>query len=237
MPDASRRAFPNTNWTLVQRLRSTDEGQRRAALEELCHHYWPPIYTFARSLGHSPHDAEDLVQSFLTGLLAREGLHSVAPDRGQLRTFLKTAFRHHAVDAARTASREKRGGGATHFALDVASAEREFTAHPGEAPDANFDRQWVRTLLMRCLAHLRERYATRGKSALFTELEPLLSGDAADPGPQIAARLGLSDMALRAALKRLREHFREILRSEVANTLAEGEDVDTELRWLLSLSQ
>jgi RNA polymerase sigma factor (sigma-70 family) len=237
MPDQSHRAFPDTNWTLMQRLRSPDSLQRGNALEELCNHYWPPIYAFARRLGHPPHDAEDLVQGFLAILIKNDGLQNVTQDKGHLRTYLKQAFRNHAVRTHRDANRQKRGGGAEHFTLDIDGAERDLATQIGDGstPDAAFDRLWMHVLLSRCLRMLREHYTNRGKAAIFDALEPLLTGDAADSGAQLAERLGLNVGTFRVALKRLRDQFRDTLRREVAGTLAEGQNVDEELRSLLAL--
>lgn len=237
MPDQSDRAFPDTNWTLMQRLQSPDSRQRSHALEELCQSYWPPIYAFARRLGHSPHDAEDLVQGFLTMLIKNDGLQNVTQDKGHLRTFLRHAFRNHATRIHRNATRQKRGGGTEHFSLDIEGAERDLSSQTGDCttPDAAFDRLWMHVLLSRCLRQLRESYTLRGKAALFEAMEPLLTGDDTDSGAQIAERLGLNAGSFRVALKRLRDQFRDTLRGEVAATLAEGQDVDEELRSLLAL--
>ena len=220
----------------MERMRSTDATQRSGALDEFCRSYWPPLYTFARSLGHSPHDAEDFVQSFVSKLLEDESLHSTAPERGQLRTFLRTAFRNHIADANRVANRQKRGGGILHITIDLTLAERLFSAHDAAvAPDAAYDRQWTHTLLGVCISRLRETYTARGKAALFQELEPHIEGEPGDSSAAIAARLGMSDVAVRTSLKRMREQFRETLRAEVATTLNEGDDVDAEQRLLHSL--
>jgi DNA-directed RNA polymerase specialized sigma24 family protein len=237
MQDQSHRAFPDTNWTLMQRLRSPDSMQRGHALDELCKNYWPPLYAFARSLGQPPHDAEDQVQGFLAMIIRNDGLQKVTQDKGHLRTFLKHAFRNHAVKTHRDASRQKRGGGAEHFTLDIEGAERDFATQitAGSTPDAAFDRLWMHVLLTRCLRMLREHYHSRGKADLFDAMEPLLTGDDAHSGAQIAERLGLNAGSFRVALKRLRDQFRDTLRQEVASTLAKDEDVEEELRSLLAL--
>ena len=94
-------AFSNTRWSMVLRLRSGSEQERRSAFSELCQAYWKPVYTFARRLGQSPQDAEDLTQGFITQLIEREDLGPVSPEKGRLRTFIKTAFRHYLTDQYR----------------------------------------------------------------------------------------------------------------------------------------
>jgi len=51
----------------------------------------------------------------------------------------------------------------------------------------------------------------------------------------LAKELGMTEGALRAALHRLREHFREGLRTEVAHTVSDLTEVDGELRYLVSV--
>ena len=48
----------------------------------------------------------------------------------------------------------------------------------------------------------------------------------------VALELGISAAGVRSEVKRLRDRFREILRSEVARTVSRIEDVDEELRHL-----
>ncbi len=226
--------FPETRWTVVLQLRDVSPTVRQVALAELCGVYWQPLYAFARSLGHAQHDAEDLVQGFLAQLLEREDLGPLSPERGRMRSFFKAAFRHYLTDQTRRQSAQRRGGEAVLLPLDIAGIERELSS--SHAPDEAYDRQWASALLARTLARLREKYAARGKARLLAELEPFLT-DADPPAyAAVAARLGQSEIALRAAVHRLRGEFRDGLRAEVADTLAPGEDVDVELRQLLMLS-
>ncbi len=67
---ASRAEFPLTAWSLV--LNAGASPASSPALEDLCRAYWPPLYSFLRRQGHSPRDAEDLVQGFLARLLGRQ---------------------------------------------------------------------------------------------------------------------------------------------------------------------
>src|SRR5262245_49644832 len=64
-----RRSFPETHWSVVLLAGDVSNKQAEKALEELCRSYWLPLYVFARKLGHSPSEAEDLTQSFFAELL------------------------------------------------------------------------------------------------------------------------------------------------------------------------
>lgn len=232
-------AFPNTRWSVVVQLRSRSDAHRSRAFEELCTAYWKPLYTFARRCGHAPHDAEDLTQGFFTQLLLRDNLGPLAPEHGRLRTFLKTSFRNFITDAARHGARQKRGGGSEILSLDMASAERQYLRTLGEAtaPDEAFDRQWARTILRRALDALREKFQARGRTSTLRELEIFLGPDEGTPAyAEVAARLGQTENTIAAAVRRMREEFRTLLRREIADTLAEGEDLDEELRYLLRLA-
>src|SRR6188768_264535 len=102
-------AFHRTRWSLVMRAADPQEPAARAALEELCRLYWPPLYCFARRKNLSPADAEDATQSFFAEILRRGTLESADPERGKLRTFLLCAFQRHLVDLLRAATALQRG--------------------------------------------------------------------------------------------------------------------------------
>lgn len=50
----------------------------------------------------------------------------------------------------------------------------------------------------------------------------------------MACALGVSEPALWVALHRLRKRYREVLRAEVAQTVADPGEIDAELRHLLA---
>ena len=83
-------------------------------------------------------------------------------------------------------------------------------------------------------ARLAERYrsGSPAKAERYEALRPYLDGEG-PPYREAAARLGLSETAVKVAVHRLRGHFREALRAEVADTLADAKDVDDEIRDLL----
>ena len=89
--------FPSTQWSTI--LNAGHRGSP-AALEDLCRAYWLPLYAFLRRQGHSPHDAEDLVQGFLARVLAREDLAEVGPEKGRFRTFLLASLRNFVIKRA-----------------------------------------------------------------------------------------------------------------------------------------
>ena len=76
-------------------LSAQDKDSPRSveALEQLCRGYWRPLYAYARRLGHSPADAEDLTQGFFARLLEKEYLNAAAREKGRFRTFLLVALK------------------------------------------------------------------------------------------------------------------------------------------------
>ena len=50
----------------------------------------------------------------------------------------------------------------------------------------------------------------------------------------LAARLGMTEGALKVAVHRLRQRYRQILRDQIAGTVAESKEIDEELRHLLA---
>src|SRR6185503_11861100 len=125
-------AFRTTRWSRVARAAASAHPNAPTALAEMCHLYWPPLYAFARRMGRSPQDAEDLTQGFFAALIEKNTLAAAEQSRGKLRTFLLAAFQHHIVDAAKREHALKRGGGARTLNIDGAESEEWFACEPAE---------------------------------------------------------------------------------------------------------
>ncbi len=232
-------SFPTTHWSVVINAGAGSESLAHAALESLCRHYWYPLYSFVRRQGRAHHEAEDCTQEFLARLLATDGFARARPERGRFRTFLLTALRNFLTNEWHRAQAAKRGGGAAVASLDWHDAEQRFAhepADPGLTPEQAFDRNWARGLIESALATLRADYEKRGQTALFAALAPLVWGHAtaAETLAAPAARVGLTPHAFTMALQRLRQRLAERLRTAVAETVADGADVDAELRHLIA---
>jgi RNA polymerase sigma-70 factor (ECF subfamily) len=211
-----------------------DAPESGAALETICRAYWHPLYAYVRRSGQSPQDAEDLTQEFFSHLLEKKWLHFADPDKGRLRTFLITALRYFMSKEWRRASAQRRGGARQHTQFDTAFAETQYAADTSSrAPDEIFDRQWALTMLNLTVERLRREYAEGGRPGDFDALKDcLMAARGAIDYAAIAARLGVNEGAARVAAHRLRKRFREIYREEISQTLADGADVDGELRHL-----
>ncbi len=209
----------------------------RAALAELCGAYWYPLYAFVRRRGHGPESAEDLVQGFFATLLERESLAAVDRSKGRFRSFLVASCAHYLSNRHDHERRLKRGRGQAIVPIDVASAEDRYRREPAHelTPERLFERQWATTLLEHVLERLEAEMAAAGKAPTFVALKPALLGSAERLSyARVAADLGCSEGAARAAAHRLRARYRTLLRQEVARTLEDTSAVDEEIRELFA---
>lgn len=213
-----------------------DDSERDAALATLCQNYWYPLYAYVRRRGRSIDDAQELTQEFFSQLLAREWLQAADQERGRFRAFLLTAFKRFLAKEYDRANAQKRGGGLRILPLDVDSAERQYQREPVDerTPESLYERRWALTLLDRVLAALECEYVDRGKSELFDQCRVFLAGGS--PSITYAAigeSLEMTENAVKVAVHRLRQRYRELLQAEVAQTIDEHSSVDDELNRLL----
>lgn len=236
-PHVGAAEFATTHWSVVVAAGQTTAPGAREALEKLCRTYWFPIYACVRRKGRSPDDAQDLTQEFFARLLEKNYLKLADRQRGRFRSFLLVALDHFLVNDWRQASAEKRGAGRPVLSLDQQQAEGHYQGEPVSpelSPDQHFEKRWALALLEQVLAQLRAEYEADGKRDVFDSLKPFVWGEkSALSQAEIAARLGTSENAVAQAVHRLRQRYGELLRGEVANTVAAPGDVEDELRHLL----
>lgn len=86
------------------------------------------------------------------------------------------------------------------------------------------------------LQGLRTEYEREGKGELFAVLNSsLVGGRESQPYAQLAAKLGMNEGAVKVAVHRLRKRYRQLLRAEIAQTMAGTENLDEELRHLVAV--
>jgi DNA-directed RNA polymerase specialized sigma24 family protein len=227
--------FPNPHWGRVVRA-SGDDSEARDALAGLCADYWYPLYAFARRKGQLPEDASDLVQGLFAELLARDSLRGLDPSLGRFRSFLMAACSLYIAKDRSHGRALKRGGGVAPISIDASNAEARFGVEPvhHETAERLFERRWASTLLDRALARVESEYLGSDRRTLFEKLRPSVFGQAeACRHREVGDELGMTEGAVRAAAHRLRRRYREILRDEVARTVADPAEVDIELNALL----
>jgi len=216
----------------------SDTTHAHEALEKLCRTYCYPLYAFVRRQGHSPADAQDLTQEFFARLIAKKYLGDVDRTKGKFRSFLLASLKHFLANEWDKTRALKRGGSHTFIALDAQSAENRYALEPSHdvTADKIFERRWALTLLDEVLKRLREEYVADGKTKLFDQLKVTLTGERSSiPYAEIAKPLGMTEGAVKVAVHRLRQHYREQLRAEIANTVASPGEVEEELRHLFAV--
>ena len=230
---APRDIFATTHWTVVLAAgrRSTPQSDR--ALEELCRTYWFPLYAYVRRRGHTKEDAEDLTQAFFARFLQRNYLSTLDAEKGRFRAFLLGCLKHFLANEWDKSQAQKRGGQALHLSLDWKTADTQFqiasVAEP--SPDKAFDREWAVALLEQVIQRLQAECETDGRAKQFAELRVFLTvGKGVLPYATAAKSLGLDEAAARSAVHRLRKRYRQLLREEIARTLADPAQVDEEMR-------
>lgn len=220
----ARRSFEPTLWTLVLRAK----GRSREALGELLRAYWKPVYFYVRRWGADVEEAKDLTQEFFAEFLRRDFLKDISKERGSFRAFLATALKHFLINQAKRARAGKRGGGRSPLSLDFEKAETQFARTPvaKEDLDRHFRREWALAVLNRTMEALSREL----DAPTFEALRPHLAGGPAYA--ETAAKLDITVTEINNLIHRTRKRYRELLRAEVAGSVADPALVDEELREL-----
>src|SRR2546421_1510282 len=233
-------AFQSTHWTLVLRARQSDPTESgREALSNFCEAYWPPLYSFVRRRGHASAEAQDLVQGFFAHLLEENTLSRADQEKGRLRTFLLGSLQNFLCNEYDRGRRLKRGGGQQVVSIDEHLPEAEAsmmqTAHLSDS--RAYDLAWASNIVKRAWQHLENEFEVEGKKEWLEVLRPFVAGGGKTPLSQeeAAAKLGVPIATLRTWLSRLRQRYREALRTEVANSVSDPPDFVQKLLYLYQL--
>jgi RNA polymerase sigma factor (sigma-70 family) len=230
--------FATTHWSVVLTAGEGGGLVAQEALEALCRTYWYPLYTYVRRAGRGAEEARDLTQEFFARFLSRNSVSLANPARGRFRTFLLTAFKNFLANEWKKENRLKRGGDQQPLFLDAREGEERFAAElPDTAsPEVVYERQWAGALLERVLQLLGQECSANGRTAQFEQLKTSLWGENCGvTQAEIASRLGMSEGAFKVAAHRLRARYRELLRAEIAHTVASPAEIDEELRHLIQV--
>ncbi len=235
---ASRTWFATTHWSVVLAAGQSGSPDSTEALEKLCRTYWYPLYAYVRRRGYESHDAQDLTQEFFARLLERNSLRRADRQKGKFRSFLLASLNHFLADEWDKAMAQKRGGAHRFISLDDEEVEKRYQLEPAShlTPEKIFERRWALTLLDQALARLREEMVTAGKAEQFDRLKIFLATETADGDyARIGSRLNLSTTQVAMLVHRLRQRYREQLRSEIAETVASPDEIDDEMRHLIEV--
>jgi RNA polymerase sigma factor (sigma-70 family) len=221
---------------LVVRAVDVSDEVSQQALERLCRCYWPAVHAFICRRGYAPEDAKDLTQAFFARLLEKEWLRAADATKGRFRTFLLTALIRFLAHERERADAIKRGGGVSPLSLDVPESEPGAVREPADSatPELAFERRWAETLLDRVLERLRAEFDAGGRSGRFEELKVFLTEDRGETSyAEVAARLGLSESAVKSGIHRLRQRYGELVREEIADTVESPDEIEAEIRHLV----
>jgi DNA-directed RNA polymerase specialized sigma24 family protein len=203
------------------------------ALERLCSVYWYPIYAYIRQIGHKPEDAEDLAQGFFYELLKKNYFRAAQRGRGKFRSFLLVSLKYFLENERDLHMAKKRGGGVPLTSLDEETAEERYGKEPvsEESPEKLFDQRWACTVLQQVQACLEKEYRAQDKLQVYDRLKAFLSEETEmHDYDKLGAELQMRPNSIAVAVHRLRHRYRELVREEIARTVASPADVDSEMR-------
>ena len=234
LPGPSR--FPTTRWTLVVAAGGPQRKEARSALVSLCENYWYPLYAYLRRRGYSSDQAQDLTQEFFIRVLEGRYLDRADPEKGRFRSFILTSLKFFVADEADRQRASKRGGGLV-VPLEFSTGEERYQREPAhdETPERIFERRWALSLLDRVMGKLREEFVHHGRPEHFERLKVYLLGQSDAPYAALAQEMNTSEGALKVAIHRLRKRYRELFRQEIADTVADPAEVESELRFLATV--
>jgi RNA polymerase sigma factor (sigma-70 family) len=238
-PIPGPREFATTHWSHVGAAKPDEASQTRVreALEELCRAYWYPLYAFVRSGGYSAVDAQDLTQAFFARFIETGGFASADRERGRFRSYLLGAMKHFLANEWHRAQTQRRGGQVQFIEWDALDPEARYTgaSKQPDNPEHLFDREWALQTITGALQELRDEMAKAGKSEQFDALKGSLTGQDEPPREEIAARLEMSEGAVKVAVHRLRQRYRKLLRAAIAETVSNEADLNDEMRYLVAV--
>lgn len=233
---ANRQWFTTTHWSVVLAAGNNASAFANEALEHLCQCYWYPLYAYVRRRGYNPEDAQDLTQEFFARLLEKHSLADVDRAKGKFRSFLLASLNHFLANEWDRANAAKRGGGQPLISWDEEDAEIKYAREsaPDHSPEQIFERQWALAVMERGLARLRSEFAASGKQRQFELLETFLATETSDGAyDPVAARLDVPVGTVGVMVYRMRQRYRDLVRAELANTVANPADLADEMRALL----
>jgi RNA polymerase sigma factor (sigma-70 family) len=232
-------AFVTTHWSVVLAAQGSSPVADEA-LEKLCRTYWWPLYGFVRREGYTPEEAQDLTQGFFELLLGKRDLDVVRREKGRLRSYLLASLKNFLGKARRREAAVKRGAGQPLVSLEELLVRERADLEPADrlSADRIYERRWALTLLGQVLARLGEEYRAAGNTKLFDHLKELLADEPERRSQaEIAGSLEMTENAVKQAFHRLRKRYRELLREEIAHTVALPGDIEDELRYFITILQ
>lgn len=183
------------------------------------------------------YQAEDHTQAFFTRLLEKESFRQVDPTLGKFRSFLLAALKHFLAGERGRALAQKRGGDWKALPLDFSDAETQYALEPADhlSPEKLFEKSWALAILERTVSRLKAENIGANRGHLFEYLKVYLTGIGETVSyRQVASELDMTEGAVKVAVHRLRKRYGQLLRDEIARTVSSKEEVEQEIRDLLT---
>jgi RNA polymerase sigma factor (sigma-70 family) len=203
-----------THWTIIQAAQAGDAE----AVRRLCEKYRPAVLGWLARRGVGP-DVEDLGQDALVALVT-SALGRADRGAGRFRDLVFAVARNVLLRHRERANAAKRGPGRT---VPLADLEP-----PAEAPDDDFDQEWLAALVQGALARL-----AREHPPYFEAVRRFVLGD--EPQAAIAAALGVTPGAVKKLVLRGKRKLAGYLREAVWEYATSTQDYEAELRALARL--
>jgi RNA polymerase sigma-70 factor (ECF subfamily) len=225
--------FPTTRWAEILEQRA-DPQRRRQLLGQLARIYREPLLVYARCQGLDAASAEDAVQGFVTTWIERDLAARLDPAKGRLRSYLRTALRRYLADRHEHATAQKRGG--VHAVAPQPLTDIEpFAVDHDVTPDQAYDRAFARRVLAHAFAELEAEFTSGRRTGPFAAVREAFSPEhAGATHAELAARYQMPETQLASFLHRARGRFRELVRQQVRDLVADPAQTDAELRSLLA---
>ena len=169
-------------------------------------------------------------------MLEKHSLSGVDEKPGKFRSFLLVSLKNFVANEIDRVQAQKRGGHHTILSFDLEQAERQYISEPSHemSPERLFERSWAITVLEHAMLRLESEFASSDKAGLFDHLKGYLTAESdVIPYRDMAEKLRMTEGAVKMAVYRLRNRYRDALRGEVAQTVATQEQIDEEIRELL----
>jgi RNA polymerase sigma-70 factor (ECF subfamily) len=233
-PAASQ--FPTTRWSIVVAAGDPQRKEARSALASLCENYWYPLYAYLRRRGYSADEAQDLTQEFFIRILEGRYLDRIDPQKGRFRYFILTSLKFFVADEQDRLRARKRGG-CVLAPPEILTGEERYQREPAhdETPERIFERRWALSLIDRVVEKLRNEFLQHGRLEHFERLKVFLLDRSDAPHAATARELNTSEGAIKVAIYRLRKRYRDLFRKEIADTVGDPAEVESELRYLAAV--
>ncbi len=228
--------FPTTHWTLVGRAGGgASEGAAAVALGELLTRYRPALRAhllYTKRI--QEHDADDLLQSFLSAKFLEQNLADTASRaRGKFRTLVLTSLDRFIVSEQRKQAALKR---APDRAAQLNDDQCGGQTRDGDGPLTSFNLEWARQLMGDVIRSVRNECESSGRPDLWGVLEsrvldPILKGSEPVGYSELVSRFGLDTPTQAAnALVTAKRMFQRQLRAVIGEYAASDEEVDAEIQ-------